>query len=207
MTQTIGSRRQVWNGTSKKTSGGLTKSDLMMSHGRIVSKSKHNTAKKEMRLLKYGYGTQKGKFGFVKVGTKNHRKGHKKMKGGSGYAQLSPANVDAKYMIQDVLPQKFSPLERSLVGGRRMSGGAMSVLEPAEFGSTAVGGLVSDVPVIGLTTVGSNEVQFEAGQAGGRRRSRGRGRGRGKSMRGGTTKHSLMGAPLDGPQNLSLNRS
>ena len=52
MTQTIGSRRQVWNGTAKKTSGGLTKSDLMMSHGRIVSKSKHFSAKKEMRLLK-----------------------------------------------------------------------------------------------------------------------------------------------------------
>ena len=211
MTQTIGSRRQVWNGTAKKTSGGLTKTDLMMSHGHIVSKAKHITAKKEMRLLKYGYGTQKGKFGFVKVGTKNQRKGHKKMKGGSGYAQLSPANVDAKYMIQDVVPQNFNSLARSLVGGagRRMSGGAMSLLEPAEFGSTAVGGLVSDVPVIGLTTAGSNEIQFAAGQAGGRRRSssRGRGRGRGKSMRGGTTKHSLMGAPLDGPQNLSLNRS
>ena len=35
--QTIGSRRQVWNGTAKKTSGGLTKSDLMMSRGHIVS--------------------------------------------------------------------------------------------------------------------------------------------------------------------------
>ena len=55
MSQTIGSRRQVWNGTAKRTSGGLSKSDLMMSHGRIVSKSKHFSAKKEMLLLKHGY--------------------------------------------------------------------------------------------------------------------------------------------------------
>ena len=59
MSLNIGSRRQVWNGTAKKTSGGLTRSDLIMSHGRIVSKSKHFSAKKEMRLLKHGYGTKK----------------------------------------------------------------------------------------------------------------------------------------------------
>jgi len=71
----IGSRAQVWNGTCYKTSGGLTKSDLIHNkHGRIVSKSKHNTAKKEKRLLKAGYGTKKGKFGFVKVGTRKHKK-------------------------------------------------------------------------------------------------------------------------------------
>lgn len=173
--QTIGSRRQVWNGTAKRTSGGLTKSDLMMSHGRIVSKSKHFSAKKEMRLLKYGYGTQKGKFGFVKIGTKKHRKGHKKMRGGhssinmslspsgidgqgitdysnsgslgvqeaasmaggrrrsrkmyggSGYAALTPAGVDASYMIKDVVPQPFGPLQDALMAGgkrrRKMRGG------------------------------------------------------------------------------------
>ncbi len=90
---TIGSRRQVWNGTAKKTSGGLTKSDLIMSHGRIVSRSKHFSAKKEMRLLKYGYGTKKGKFGFVR--TKKHRRG-RKMKGGHANvgAPMSHANAD-----------------------------------------------------------------------------------------------------------------
>ena len=83
---TIGTRAQVWHGTSKKTSGGLTKSDLMMNKsGRIVSKSKHFSAKKENRLLKHGYGTQKGKFGFVKVGSK--RKGSKKMRGGYPFLQ------------------------------------------------------------------------------------------------------------------------
>lgn len=95
--QTIGSRRQVWNGTAKKTPGGLTKSDLIMSHGRIVSKSKHFSAKKEMRLLKYGYGTKKGKFGFVKVGTKSHRKG-RKMRGGHVNIgnSLSPNGIDGQ---------------------------------------------------------------------------------------------------------------
>ena len=33
--------------------------------GRIVSKKKHATAKKEKRLQKYGYFAQKGKFGYV----------------------------------------------------------------------------------------------------------------------------------------------
>ena len=77
---TIGTRAQVWHGTSQKTSGGLTKSDLMMNkHGRIVSRKKHNTAKREKRLVKAGYLTKKGHFGFVKTG-----KGSKKMRGGTG---------------------------------------------------------------------------------------------------------------------------
>jgi len=63
----VGSRRQVHNGTAFKTSGGLKKKDLMLNkHGRIVSVSKHNTAKKEKRLVKAGYLTKKGKFGFIK---------------------------------------------------------------------------------------------------------------------------------------------
>ena len=43
----FGSRAQVWNGTAYKTSGGLTKSDLIMNKwGRIVSEKKYKTAKK-----------------------------------------------------------------------------------------------------------------------------------------------------------------
>ena len=80
MSLNIGSRRQVWNGTAKKTSGGLTKSDLIMSHGRIVSKSKHFSAKKEMRLLKHGYGTKKGKFGYVKRDGKSKKRKSKSRK-------------------------------------------------------------------------------------------------------------------------------
>ena len=63
----FGSRPQVWNGTAYKTSGGLTKSQLVMNKwGRIVSADKHKTAKKEKRLEKAGYYAQKGKFGYVK---------------------------------------------------------------------------------------------------------------------------------------------
>jgi hypothetical protein len=63
----MGSRRQVWHGTAFKTEGGLVKKDLMMNkHSRIVSRRKHNTAKREKRLQKHGYFTRKGKFGAVK---------------------------------------------------------------------------------------------------------------------------------------------
>ncbi len=93
--QNIGTRAQVWHGTAKKTSGGLTKSHLMMNkHGRIVSRKKHNTAKKEKRLVKAGYITKKGQFGFIKVGTKGRkgRKGSRKMRG--GMYSLSPSPYD-----------------------------------------------------------------------------------------------------------------
>jgi hypothetical protein len=74
----LGTRAQVWHKTAYKTTGGLRKLDLIQtSNGRIVSKSKHITAKKEKRLLKHGYGTQKGKFGFVKVAVKGSRKSRK----------------------------------------------------------------------------------------------------------------------------------
>lgn len=63
-----GSRAQVFHATAYKTSGGLTKGDLMQNkHGRIVSASKHKTAKKEKRLQKHGYTARKGKFGAVKM--------------------------------------------------------------------------------------------------------------------------------------------
>lgn len=63
-----GSRAQVWHGTAYKTTGGLKKSDLLKNkHGRIVSKAKHATAKKEKRLQKHGYTAKKGKFGAVKM--------------------------------------------------------------------------------------------------------------------------------------------
>ena len=65
----IGSRVQVMNGTAHHTSGGLTKEKLFRTkNGRIVSKSKHFSAKRENRLVKAGYGTRKGKFGYVKIG-------------------------------------------------------------------------------------------------------------------------------------------
>lgn len=89
--QTTGTRAQVFHGTAVKTSGGLHKSDLMQNKsGRIVSRRKHNSAKKEMRLVKHGFGTKKGKFGFVKLGKSKSRK----HRGGSGLAALNPAELD-----------------------------------------------------------------------------------------------------------------
>ncbi len=73
----VGSRAQVWHGTAYKTTGGLTKKDLFYNkHGRIVSRAKHQTAKKERRLQKHGYTARKGKFGAVKM-AKNGRRTRK----------------------------------------------------------------------------------------------------------------------------------
>jgi len=75
----VGSRAQVYNETAYKTSGGLTKKDLLMNKwGRIVSAEKHKTAKKEKRLEKAGYFAKKGKFGAVKKNaTRKVKKGKK----------------------------------------------------------------------------------------------------------------------------------
>ena len=96
----VGSRAEVWHGTAFKTSGGLTKSHLLKNKsGRIVSKTKYVTAKREKRLVKAGYGTKKGKFGFVMLGKKSKmgKKGtrSRKHRGGNGtnYA-LSPSSYD-----------------------------------------------------------------------------------------------------------------
>lgn len=221
---TIGTRAQVWHGTAKKTSGGLTKSDLMMNkHGRVVSKAKHFTAKKENRLLKHGYGTQKGKFGFVKVGSrkhrgskKHHKKGSKRMQGGSGMGELNPAGVDGSYMIKDVVPQQFSPLDRALVGGKRrkMRGGVA-------MGSGLFPGDVDGQGITNYGASGSIGVQEAAGMAGGRARSRQQRRQQQRQQRqqrqqqqqqqqqGGTTSRSMMGqgtaVRMGSPLNAALN--
>lgn len=71
----FGSREQVMNGNAYKTLGNLTTDDLIMNkRGRIVSKTKYYTAKKEKRLEKYGYFAKKGKFGYVKRKTQRNRK-------------------------------------------------------------------------------------------------------------------------------------
>lgn len=93
----IGTRAQVWHGTAYKTSGGLCRHDLMKNKaGRIVSKAKHMTAKKDKRLVKAGYLTKKGQFGFIKNGKsmKKGRKGSRKMRGGMALGgNLSPSDI------------------------------------------------------------------------------------------------------------------
>lgn len=93
-----GTRAQVWHGTAYKTSGGLKKAQLMQNKsGRIVSEKKHNSAKHDNRLVKSGYGTKKGKFGWVKVGSKNRRskrKSRRSMRGGFSSPADSHPNSD-----------------------------------------------------------------------------------------------------------------
>ena len=98
----MGSRAQVWHDTAYKTSGGLTKSNLVQNKsGRIVSKAKHHSAKREQRLLKHGYGTQKGKFGHVKLNNKSRKgrrskgrgKGKSRNQKGGGLFSLNPAPI------------------------------------------------------------------------------------------------------------------
>jgi len=109
----IGTRAQVWHGTAFKTSGGLTKGHLLQNKaGRIVSRTKHATAKKEKRLVKAGYGTRKGKFGFVMLNKSSSksksrsrsrsmsksksRSRSRKMRGGNNMLALSPSDYDGR---------------------------------------------------------------------------------------------------------------
>jgi hypothetical protein len=64
----VGSKSQVWHGTARHTSGGLTKKDLMKTKkGRIVSKRKHAAGLKALKQLKKsGYVAKKGTFKLFK---------------------------------------------------------------------------------------------------------------------------------------------
>jgi len=76
-----GSRAKVMSGSALRTPGGLRKSDLKYNkQGRIVSRKKSAKAKRENRLVKSGYVTQKGVFGSKYVGspTKKPKKKSKK---------------------------------------------------------------------------------------------------------------------------------
>ena len=76
-----GTRAQVMHGTATKTPGGLTKSQLKYNkQSRIVSKKKSAKAKRENRLVKSGYVTQKGVFGSKFVGEKKRSKKKKSKK-------------------------------------------------------------------------------------------------------------------------------
>ena len=137
----IGTRAQVWHGTAYKTSGGLTHSDLMKNKaGRIVSKAKHNSAKKDKRLMKAGYFTKKGHFGAVK-----------KSRGGAGGINVSgPAPV--------LPPGLATTMKRGGRKGRkgtrshRGGSGVSYALSPSEYNGK------------GVMTSGVG-VQFEAGNA------------------------------------------
>lgn len=65
---TVGSKAQVFHGTAKHTSGGLTRKDLMKTKaGRIVSRKKHAAGLKAIKKLKkLGFVAKKGTFKLFK---------------------------------------------------------------------------------------------------------------------------------------------
>jgi hypothetical protein len=151
----IGTRAQVWHGTAFKTTGGLTHSDLMKNKtGRIVSKSKHNSAKREKRLVKAGYLTKKGHFGFVKKG-KTMRKGHK---GGKGLTNTHPTATHSANTHPSTSAHSSSASSLKMKGGKHtplhhssLKGGAMSALNPS--------------PISGIKGTSGVNLQFVAGNA------------------------------------------
>jgi hypothetical protein len=159
----VGTRAQVWHGTAFKTNGGLSKKDLVQNKaGRIVSKAKHSTAKKEMRLVKAGYGTKKGKFGYVKLSGKS-----RKMKGGMynvAKAGVVSNNVNGNNNGNNNVQHPVAAVGAVRRGGskRRGRGGMVNLpLSPSYYDGKGEG--TSGV-----------ELQFIAGQGGSKRRGRGR---------------------------------
>ena len=145
--QTTGTRAQVWHGTAKKTSGGLTKSALMMNkHGRIVSRKKHNTAKREKRLVKAGFLTKKGHFGFIKKGSRGRGRS-RKMRGGAEEEEMMTNDI---MMSDDSMMSDDDKMGGKRRRSRKMRGG-MYALSPS--------------PISGIKDTSGVALQFVAGNA------------------------------------------
>ena len=132
----------------------------MNKNGRIVSKSKHFSAKKDNRLVKSGYGSCKGKFGYVKLKmTMKHRKS---MRGGSMYS-LSPSPYDGQGvgtsgpMVQIIAGQAGGRKTHGSRRHRRGGNGVNFPMSPEPY----------DGQGVGTSGVG---IQLVAGQAGGKRK-------------------------------------
>jgi hypothetical protein len=163
--QTTGSRAQVWHGTAKKTSGGLTKTALMMNkHGRIVSRKKHNTAKKDKRLVKAGFLTKKGHFGFIKKGSRKNKS--KKMRGGAEEREINEAEIIEDEII--ATPGAMDEIDiDSRVSQMGMDGGRRRRRRTRRMrGGMAYGGNLSPLTYDGrgVGTSGVN-LQFVAGSS------------------------------------------
>ena len=117
--------------------------------GRIVSKEKHATAKKEMRLVKAGYGSKKGKFGFVKLG--NGKGKSRKMRGGSPVAPIgtNPTALPTSPTSGTTASTKMMPpssannMTKGMKGGksrRHKRGGTVNLpLSPSYYDGKGVG--------------------------------------------------------------------
>jgi hypothetical protein len=75
-----GSRAQVMHGTAYKTSGDLKKGDLMMKHGRVLSKKKSQLAKTQKHLKGFLQPKGSGKFGSYKKKRHTKKRTHRKRK-------------------------------------------------------------------------------------------------------------------------------
>jgi len=174
-----GSRAEVFHGSAKHTSGGLTKGDLMKNkHGRIVSRKKHATAKKDNRLAKAGYKTKKGHFGYIKDG--HHSTKKRKYKGGMNHpspgqhgSSYSGSNSSSSSSNSSNSSSNHSHKAAAIAHHKNQSGGrrhrkskhhrrsrkhhrgGMSALSPANYSGKGQG----------LNTP-SVDVQFQAGNSG-----------------------------------------
>jgi len=93
-----GSKAQVWHGTAKHTSGGLTKKDLMKHKGRIISRKKHAAGKKAIKHLRaMGYIAKKGTFRLMRKSMAHGKKGrrHTRKRGG-GFGSLDGFAAETK---------------------------------------------------------------------------------------------------------------
>jgi hypothetical protein len=71
---TVGSKAQVWHQTAKRTSGGLTRKDLMKHKGRIISRKKHAAGKKAIKHLRaLGFIAKKGTFRLMSKSMKKEK--------------------------------------------------------------------------------------------------------------------------------------
>ena len=77
----VGSRAQVWHGTSHETAGGLKRVDLKMHKGHIVSKKKSELAKSQKHLAGHLQPRGSGVFGAVTKKGKKGKRGTRKRKG------------------------------------------------------------------------------------------------------------------------------
>jgi hypothetical protein len=89
----VGSKAEVFHGSAKHTSGGLTKKDLVKTRrGRIVSRRKQAAGKKAIqRLRKAGYVAKKGKFTLFTKKSKSKRGGSMSESFGDAMAALKGA--------------------------------------------------------------------------------------------------------------------
>jgi len=226
--KTIGTRAQVWHGTAKRTSGGLTKGELFMNKaGRIVSRAKHLSAKKEQRLKKYGFGPKSRKE-MMKLSRKSHRRSHKRRGHRGGTGPILRAIGE-----QIMWNHGKSPMPKT-------GGSGLGALNPASVDASDITG--QGIAGAGVTDFGSSstDVQMRAGLTGGRRRRHRGGMpalspadvngsgiagagvtdfgssstdvqmragltgGRRRRMRGGTTKISLNPMDINDPMNRAL---